>query len=526
MPNNLYIFAVGGTGARVLRSFTMLLASGQKKLKGWDIYPVILDYDNTNGDTEIATRCIEKYNEIHNIVWKKDDSDKNHFDGFFKSNLCPLQSSSNNSSFQLVYAPKGNNTYKEYIGYDQLGKDTVNSRILKKNIDTNATKMLLESLYNTDPVSDDAEMNLHMDVGFKGNPNIGSVVFHDIDNECDEFKTFLKQVSPNDRVIVIGSLYGGTGSSGIPEIIRKIRKYQKGSIPIAAVLMMPYFAPKQKDGGTIRSEIFNSKTKAAINYYIDSGMIDVSSLGKYEGGMIDYIYFIGDSELTELPYCDGGPCQKNPANIVEFISALAIIHFSQCENDDKGSYKFGVNPCIIGDINSKKELLCKDLTGSEFVRDAMTRLVQFTIALKYYMFYLQKGGFGKYINRPPSFYTPYFGDTNSDMKKLMKGLSNFWDAYKCWLDQLSNKNKKPEDGNKHSLTLFNTDDNMVVMAGGKEIKIDKDEISTIINAKIKEFETGGMKDLDKPKEFVFLYGLYMASIDKKVYSKILNAALS
>lgn len=49
--SKLFLFAVGGTGARVLRSFTMLIASG---LQGFDssteIVPIIIDHDRQCGD--------------------------------------------------------------------------------------------------------------------------------------------------------------------------------------------------------------------------------------------------------------------------------------------------------------------------------------------------------------------------------------------------------------------------------------------------------------------------------------------
>ena len=44
----LFLFAIGGTGERVLRSTTMLLAAGVPAFNGYDIYPIIIDYDAAN----------------------------------------------------------------------------------------------------------------------------------------------------------------------------------------------------------------------------------------------------------------------------------------------------------------------------------------------------------------------------------------------------------------------------------------------------------------------------------------------
>ena len=63
---NLYIFAIGGSGARVLRSLTMLLASGiQAKSK---IIPIIIDPDAANGDLNRAVIGLRQYEQIHNSL--------------------------------------------------------------------------------------------------------------------------------------------------------------------------------------------------------------------------------------------------------------------------------------------------------------------------------------------------------------------------------------------------------------------------------------------------------------------------
>lgn len=49
--SRLFLFAIGGTGARVVRSLTMMLASGVDGLdSSTEIVPIIIDYDLSNGD--------------------------------------------------------------------------------------------------------------------------------------------------------------------------------------------------------------------------------------------------------------------------------------------------------------------------------------------------------------------------------------------------------------------------------------------------------------------------------------------
>lgn len=55
--SKLYVFAIGGTGSRVLRSLTMMLASGVKL--GVDkIVPIIIDPDNSNADLTLAVETM------------------------------------------------------------------------------------------------------------------------------------------------------------------------------------------------------------------------------------------------------------------------------------------------------------------------------------------------------------------------------------------------------------------------------------------------------------------------------------
>lgn len=520
----LFVFAVGGSGARVLRSFTMLLASGQESMKDYDVYPIILDYDENNGDTNIATKCIEHYKTIHNVAWK--DERMSRESGFFKSNLCQLRADERfgGSSFRMVYAPKGCEIYKEYIGFDTLGKDEANK------VNTALTQMLLDSLYNTDPASDDSEINLNMEVGFKGNPNIGSVVFHDLDSECFEFKQFLLHLNPNDKVVVIGSLFGGTGSSGIPEIIRKIRA-KVPTVQIGAVLVMPYFAPEPKPGGTIRYEIFNSKTKAAINYYEDCGMIKFDAMGNMTGGMINSVYFIGDPKPTILRYCDGGERQLNPANIVEFISSLAILNFVE---GGRGSFKYGVNQYLIGENVAVKQLFYDDLFDTaNFTKPIIERLTSFTVALKYSMFRMLKPD--QNLKRT-AYYSRFTLDKpRKDMQIMLNELKSFWEEYQKWLDEMSNKNELPDKGNSHSLNLFSTESDLEILiekpteqADGKRGGIFRPSrrgnkavrettIDGLINESVRTFKPTGLTGdfVTDDEEFLLMHGLYEASTNEK-----------
>ena len=75
----LYIFAIGGTGSRVLKSLTMLLAAGVK-INASEIVPIIIDPDNAAGDLTRTVKYIGDYLAIRNHL-KFTSNNKNAFWG-------------------------------------------------------------------------------------------------------------------------------------------------------------------------------------------------------------------------------------------------------------------------------------------------------------------------------------------------------------------------------------------------------------------------------------------------------------
>ena len=174
----LFLFAIGGTGERVLRSTTMLLAAGVPAFNGYDIYPIIIDYDAANKDKDRTRDILKQYQKINRIAYAnhplssmpQDDQNMGQFFG------CTMKEMNGLNDFVLDFNPgKTNLTFRNKIGFDQMKGNLL------------PTHSLIESLYDT---SDEptTELNLDLTVGFKGNPNIGSVIFHKLSdyNEYDK----------------------------------------------------------------------------------------------------------------------------------------------------------------------------------------------------------------------------------------------------------------------------------------------------------------------------------------------------
>ena len=61
--SKLYVFGIGGTGSRVLRSFTMMLAAGVK-IGANEIVPIIIDPDVSNADLTRTVTLMNTYRAV------------------------------------------------------------------------------------------------------------------------------------------------------------------------------------------------------------------------------------------------------------------------------------------------------------------------------------------------------------------------------------------------------------------------------------------------------------------------------
>ena len=63
----LYVFGIGGTGTRVLRSFTMMMAAGVN-METDEIVPIIIDPDASNADLTRTVALMNIYRTIHSSL--------------------------------------------------------------------------------------------------------------------------------------------------------------------------------------------------------------------------------------------------------------------------------------------------------------------------------------------------------------------------------------------------------------------------------------------------------------------------
>lgn len=310
----LYIFGIGGTGSRVLRSFTMMMAAGVK-IGADEIIPIIIDPDVANADLTRTVTLMNNYRSVRKYL----SFPKENKNTFFRKEISQIL-----PNYTLQINDTDDKTFQNFIELSSMSR---------------ANKAMCRMLFS------EKNLTSQMDVGFKGNPNIGSVVLNQIVNS-DDFMAFANSYEQGDKIFIISSIFGGTGASGFPLLLKTLRtgnNFPNNDIinksEIGAVTILPYFKLKVNDESEIDSSTFISKTKSALAYY-------ENNISK--NGQINALYYLADDITNTYDNHEGGTSQRNDAHLIEFLAASAIVDFSNKEH-----------PVI-----THKELGLRDISGS------------------------------------------------------------------------------------------------------------------------------------------------------------------
>lgn len=305
----VFVFCVGGTGIRVMKSITMLMAGGMST-NGYAVVPIIVDPHVDLEEKKNLQSLIGSYEDIRSKSIQNGQSILNGLDGFFNSEIVTLPelSSQANDKQQNVGS---NEKFSSYINLSSLGVNDVNN-------------YFVETLFST------KNLNSPLSVGFKGNPNVGTVVLGNIIESASWFEDFERHCDKGDRVFIISSIFGGTGASGFPLLEKKIKNANdKPTVKkalVGAVTVMPYYALKDptNNNSDIDSANFYTKTKAALAYYD----------GKIKS---DYLYYIGEKSLKQT-YENDEKKQDDKSNFIELIAASALFDFLKRERPDRQQF--------------------------------------------------------------------------------------------------------------------------------------------------------------------------------------------
>lgn len=449
----LYVFGIGGTGARVLRSFTMMMAAGVT-IGADEVVPVIIDPDASNAD---LTRTVALMNIYRSIRSSLSFSPKNE-STFFRKELSQIL-----ANYTLRINDTDDKTFSQFIDLPSMNK---------------SSQAMIRMLFS--------EKNLasSMDVGFKGNPNIGSIVLNQI-VDSNDFQDFANNFEAGDKIFIISSIFGGTGASGFPLLLKTLRtgtNFPNNDLinhaEIGAITILPYFKLKNDDESEIDSSTFISKTKSALAYY-------ENNISKNKS--IDALYFLADNVTNTYENHEGGSAQQNDAHLIEFLAATAIVDFSNKQHAN----------------TSNKELGLKDLINSvtfdsfyenqkRMLFAPLTEFMMMTNCLNHKFDYYSSKDF----NANNDNFNGLYGSS------FMTELQHLTGLFIEWLDEMKR--------NKRSLDLFNLnakDKPFEVVTGVKPKKIvslksDYDLVTDRLNSAVKKCHSKG--DNDKFLEMFFL----------------------
>lgn len=305
----VFVFCIGGTGIRVMKSITMLMAGGMDT-NGYTVVPVILDPHLDLEEKKNLHSLIDSYKDVYEKSINNGSSTLNHLDGFFNSEIRTINEL-NNQTNDTQQNAGSKEKFRSYIELANLGTDDLNN-------------YLVEAMFST------KNLDNPLSVGFKGNPNVGTVVLGEMIEGADWFRAFKQHCEKDDRVFIISSIFGGTGASGYPLLEKKIRLAEnepavKNAV-MGAVTVLPYYGLKDPatTGSDIDSANFYTKTKAALAYY--------------EGTVkSDYLYYVGEKSLKQV-YDNDEKKQDDKANFIELVAASALFDFLKRGKPDNQQY--------------------------------------------------------------------------------------------------------------------------------------------------------------------------------------------
>jgi hypothetical protein len=308
----VFVFCIGGTGIRVMKSVIMLLAAGMKT-NNYKVIPYIIDPHLDLEEKKQLNTLIELYEHIQKD--SSDDQKRPTLNGFFGTEVESYEelNGRENDSHTSFSEQR---PFGEYLGIEKLSSTDIN-------------RLLIDTLFTR------KSLNNRLSVGFKGNPNVGTVVLSNMMKGSDWIKSLTEnsKFQEGDRIFIISSIFGGTGASGYPLLEKTIREMKDSPIlsaaTMGAVSVQPYFSLKNPEttGSDIDSCSFITKTKAALSYYQDN----VRS---------DYFYYIGDKGMN-IEYDNNEDVQDDKAHFVELVAATALFDFlsrPDKEHSEKPTY--------------------------------------------------------------------------------------------------------------------------------------------------------------------------------------------
>lgn len=456
----VFVFCIGGTGIRVMKSVTMLMASGMS-INGYTVVPVILDPHLDLEEKKNLHTLLSSYQDIYNK--STNNGSLNHLDGFFNSEIVTINEL-NNQLNDTQQASGSKEKFRSYISEANLAANDINN-------------YFVQTLFST------KNLDSPLSVGFKGNPNVGTVVLGEMIEGADWFKAFKQHCEKDDRIFIISSIFGGTGASGYPLLEKKIKGAAsqpavKNAL-MGAVTVLPYYGLKDPSttGSDIDSANFYTKTKAALAYYEKTVLSD-------------YLYYAGETSLIQV-YENDEKKQDDKAHFIELVAASALFDFLTREKPETQQF-------LTRAIEDAKNSLDLVSLGSGY-KEIVKRVADYKLL-------------GTFINiLPKESFFPLIKnrgfDENFYKDASFQALKRFTAIYDNWYNELST--------NKRAFSPLNTDSLKNMEGWVKTVSLDAKDASYYLLKMIQASNA----NKDKTHENKFRFFLQFAHDAIEYYTK-------
>lgn len=306
----VFVFCIGGTGLRVMKSITMLLAGGMDT-KGYIVVPILIDPHMDLEEKRNLQTLIGEYQSVYDSIIFSDGSRQESAHGFFGTEIADYTKlSGQQNDISEPIAEKL--SFGQFLNVGNLKSGDVNN-------------YLLQTMFSQ------SNLDNNLSVGFKGSPNVGTVVLGEKIKGAAWFQAVCNACQKDDRFFIISSIFGGTGAAGYPLLVKTVRNSTNypnvsGAI-IGAVSVLPYYS--LEDPSTTSSDIdsknFLTKARSALAYY-------------EKHVHPDFQYYVGEQKMR-ANYANDEKKQDDKAHFVELVAATALFDFlSKTDKPDTPQY--------------------------------------------------------------------------------------------------------------------------------------------------------------------------------------------
>lgn len=329
MATNILI-GIGGTGAKVVESALFLMAAGFGP--SGPVHVGLIDQDSTNGNMTRTDSLLQLMIGLRRML----DGGSNRL-ARQGEGACPL------------FGIELHNLFGQAASANWRPASTAQptlAQILDRTNMSDAERTLFDLLFRPAGVAEvDKEQDLPLSKGYRGRAHVGSAAMFsamlqggasgtDLLKRLKELLVKGSQGNGEVRVMLAGSLFGGTGASGFPTLARTLHAMRNedenginaAQVKIGGMLMLPYFGfspPEDAGVNAIRTEQLLPQARVAVDHY---GQL----MG--EEGVFDRLYLAGFDRTIMLDYFhEGATEQCNPALFPELIAALGVNDFFKAD---------------------------------------------------------------------------------------------------------------------------------------------------------------------------------------------------